>query len=191
MVVLLSASAHVLGGGHASPLAVFLAGCLTLSTTMAVSGRRFTGLRIGGLLVAGQVVFHALFVVFGAPASCGPALGGHGHGTRASAAVTATSCGPAADAGAMAAHHAQVSVGMVAAHLVATVVVTLLLLHGERALWAVWAWLTSLATVPVVLSLLIGAPRPRPGRFFVAPALAFVPRGRHRRGPPAGPFSLA
>lgn len=195
VVVALSVSAHLVGGGHSTPvLAVLLAGCLTGSIVLASAGRRLSGLRIGGLLALGQVVFHGLFVAFGSPASClagaaggaGAHGGGHGHATGALA-----SCGASIHPETMSAHHAQLSTGMIAAHAGATVVATLILVHGERVLWALRAWLTAAVVRPAVAALPVPPEQPRPARFFVPHPLAFVPRGEYRRGPPPSLVSIA
>lgn len=186
VMISLAALAHVLGGGAlpgGGVLAVLLG--LVLVTCLVASGRRLEGLSIGAILGGGQLALHEAFALLGTTGADAASLGhvvGSGHH-----AVLVTHAGqPGSDVGA--AHavgggHDHLSLTMVLAHVLATVVTAAVLARGERALWLLAGWLAP------VIRILLERPAhwPRPAAITVA-----VPRLRSaelvlaapRRGPP-------
>lgn len=175
-VVGLAAGAHLAGGGELPGPGLLLAVVVVLAAvTLLLAGRRFTWPVLAGLLGTGQFVLHEVFEQCSGPSAT---VVGHGHHQTLV---------PALDAGAATASG---SPAMTVAHVAATVVATVLLLHGEALVWSLWAWLRPL--VRVLLDLLGPAvgilarfptttvPRPR----------SVVARRVRRRGPP-GATALA
>lgn len=115
-VVGLSLVSHRLAGG-AAPGAVPVVVLVMLTAVMlrGVLGRRLALPLLLGVLGLGQVVLHYTFE------QC---------------ALLAASPAPAH------AHAAENPVPMLAAHVLATLVVSVLLTHADRALWTLWSWLT-------------------------------------------------
>lgn len=146
VVVGLSLVAHGLAGG-ARPGVVPLV-VLTALTAVAVRplGRHEVSMpRLIGLLGAGQVVLH---VVFEQCALLSLVPGEPVHHQHAAAPMPL----------------------MLGAHVAATLVVALVVRHGEAFLWRLWAWLTA-RLVPAGPVALV-----RPGRLVVGPGRA--PAGR-------------
>lgn len=195
VMISLAALAHVLGGGAlpgGGVLAVLLG--LVLVTCLVASDRRLGAPSIGAILGGGQLALHEAFALLGTTGADAASLGhvvGSGHH-----AVLVTHAGQAgSDVGAAHAvgvdalgmhamgsgHH--LSLSMVLAHVLATVVTAAVLARGERALWLLAGWLAP------VIRLLLERPAhwPRPTAITVA-----VPRLRSaelvlaapRRGPP-------
>ncbi len=175
VMISVAALAHVLGGGAlpgGGVLAVLLG--LVLVTCLVASGRRLEGLSIGAILGGGQLALHEAFALLGTTGADAASLGhvvGSGHH-----AVLVTHAGQAGSG-----HH--LSLSMLLAHALATVVTAAVLARGERALWLLAGWLAP------VIRLLLERPAhwPRPAAITVA-----VPRLRSaelvlaapRRGPP-------
>ncbi len=110
--VTLAAVAHWLGNGSGvHPPVVLGGGAVVLSATFALAGRERSPLLICGLLVAAQVFLHELFAVSAMP---GPALDHVMHGRGLG-----------------------VGLGMMVAHLTATLMTAWWLARGEAALWTV------------------------------------------------------
>ncbi|WP_286961444.1 MULTISPECIES: hypothetical protein [Arsenicicoccus] len=175
VMISLAALAHVLGGGAlpgGGVLTVLLG--LVLVTCLIASGRRLGAPSIGAILGGGQLALHEAFALLGTTGADAASLGhvvGSGHH-----AVLVTHAGQAGSG-----HH--LSLSMVLAHVLATVVTAAVLARGERALWLLAGWLAP------VIRLLLERPAhwPRPAAITVA-----VPRLRSaelvlaapRRGPP-------
>lgn len=175
VMISLAALAHVLGGGAlpgGGVLAVLLG--LVLVTCLVASGRRLGAPSIGAILGGGQLALHEAFALLGTTGADAASLGhvvGSGHH-----AVLVTHAGQAGSG-----HH--LSLSMLLAHALATVVTAAVLARGERALWLLAGWLAP------VIRLLLERPAhwPRPAAITVA-----VPRLRSaelvlaapRRGPP-------
>ena len=123
-VVGLSLVSHRLAGG-AAPGTVPVVVLVTLTAVMVrgLLGRRMAWPTLLGLLGLGQVVLHYTFE------QC---------------ALLAANPAP------MHAHAAENPVPMLTAHVAATLVVSLLLTHADRALWTLWSWLT-MRSVPSTL----------------------------------------
>lgn len=193
VMLALAALAHLLGAG-ALPgpgvLAVLLG--LVLATCLTASARRLGAGSIGAILGGGQLALHGAFTVLGTtgadPASLGHVVGSGHHAVLVTHAaqvagdthLTATHAWPAHAA---AGGHGHLSLTMLLAHVLATVVTAAVLARGERALWLLASWLAP------VIRLLLDRPAhwARPAAISVA-----VPRLRSaelvlaapRRGPP-------
>ncbi|MFJ6531701.1 hypothetical protein [Microbacterium sp. NPDC091662] len=171
---LLAALSHTLGGGAAPHLLliVAVATLLTPFSALLVGVRRSRG-RVAIAVFLGQAAFHAVFQLLGSPTGATPiAGGGHAHHLDLTA-LTSTS--PAATPSAL----------MLSAHVVAAVLTTLLVWHGEAVVRVVARWVDALLRRASV-----GAPamHRRPARLrsitvtgFDAAVAVAVPR----RGPPA------
>ncbi|AKT50693.1 hypothetical protein ADJ73_04105 [Arsenicicoccus sp. oral taxon 190] len=186
VVVCLAALAHLVGGGTLpgpGVLAVLVA--VVGTAALVASSRRLGTWSIGAILGGGQLALHEAFALLGTtgadPASLGHVVGSGHH------AVLVTHA-PAGDAAAAVEHLAahgghHLSLPMLLAHAIATVVTTLVLARGERALWLLAGWLA-----PVIRVLLVRpAHRPRPTlpvldlpRLVTADVALIAPR----RGPP-------
>ena len=173
VVVGLAAGAHLMGGGELPGPALLLAVVVVLgAVTLLLAGRRFSWPVLGGLLGSGQLVLHEVFEQCSTQTV---AVVGHGH--HQSLVPT----------GAVSAGVGTGTPAMTAAHVVATVAATLVLLHGEHLVWQVWAWLRPLVRVlRELLAPPVGelpqfptttVPRPR----------SVVARRVRRRGPPRVP----
>jgi hypothetical protein len=164
--VTLAAVAHWLGNGSGvRPPVVLGGGAVVLAATFVLAGRERSPLLIGGFLVTAQVFLHELFAVSAMP---GPALGHLMHGRGLSAGL-----------------------GMIIAHLTATLMTAWWLARGEAALWTVLRGVVALLDrrLPRLLA-------PAPGPVAPARSSAAIPRRtpgrarpvlRHsviRRGPP-------
>lgn len=123
-VVGLSLVSHRLAGGAAPgtvPILVLV--MLTAVVVRGLLGRRMALPLLLGLLGFGQVVLHYTFE------QC---------------ALLAATPAP------MHAHAAENPGPMIAGHVAATLVVSMLLTHADRALWTLWSWLT-MRSVPSTL----------------------------------------
>lgn len=188
-VVGLALAAHVLGGAPAPPPVVGAAvTALVLLVVMLGSRRRWSAVRLTGMLGVGQLVLHQVFALAAAPiclptgATAGAAGTAAHHGDAALDAALA--CAATGSSAAHAVAHSGAPAAMVAAHVVATVLTAAVLLGGERALWALWAWLLPLSR-GVLVPVLTVTGRP----FFpwasttARPPAVFLPAAP-RRGPP-------
>lgn len=159
VVVVLAAGGHVLAGGASpSPLLLGAGGVAVLLAAAVLAGRRLSGTRIVAVLGLGQAGLHALLALAPAPACAdGVPAAASGHAVHAVHAGQGVADAASAAAGlcATAGGHAHAGdallaggTAMLAAHVAATALTAVLLLHGERALWSLWGWL--LPTVRVV-----------------------------------------
>jgi hypothetical protein len=161
-----------------------------LAGACSVLARRQLGvLQLTSVLVAGEMALHVVFAWAAAPArSCLAAPpGAHAHHRDAGGPVP---CEAGLAAEAAGGPPALPSLTMVAAHVVASALLALVLAAGERALWNLWsAWLRPalllLDTAGVVLPASSGGPVPA-GRATPVPR-GVVLRGQPQRGPPGGP----
>ncbi|WP_435737973.1 hypothetical protein V5D56_05085 [Cellulosimicrobium sp. PMB13] len=191
LVLALGAAAHAVGGGQLpDPLVLAALAAFTLAGTMAAARARFTVPRLVGLLGAGQLGLHVALDALGHGAvACVP--GGHtGHGGGLVCSPGAVV--PDAAAGVASSAHLASSAGsgvpgvwMLVAHAVATLVLAVVLAHGERALERFVAWLTPRASL---LAPAVVAPSRREAG--VPAGFARRPSARHpgtapTRGPPA------
>ncbi|WP_262107844.1 hypothetical protein [Arthrobacter sp. Marseille-P9274] len=173
----LSAAAHVAGGGTLPATAVVVAlGALTLLPVMVLAGRKLGAATTAAALGASQLLLHQAFTVLSSTSNCTEA-GGHSHAGAGSLDCVAAASHSAADHGA----------AMLAAHVIATAFIGLMLARGEEALWALAAWLRPLVRLPSAVV------QPVPGR----PSPAATPRLLRTlcqlelhplRGPPAPSF---
>lgn len=204
VVVALAAGGHVLAGGAApSPLLLGAGGVAVLLAATVLAGRRLSGTRIVALLGLGQAGLHTLLALSPAPA-CAEAV----HAAATGPAGHAVYAGPAAHAGhaaqgiadaapaaaglcATAGGHAHAGdallaggTAMLAAHVAATALTAVLLLHGERALWSLWGWLLPAVRVVRAAPLPVFPRLPRPeAALRVAPRPVLLDAAS-RRGPP-------
>ncbi|MCT9935219.1 MFS transporter [Planotetraspora sp. A-T 1434] len=168
--VMLAALAHRLGGGSAPPPEAMLgAGAVVLTAAAGLAGRERSPVAISGLLVLAQVFLHELFDRT-APVVVTALPLVHRHGGLG------------------------VDLGMLVAHLTATLVTGWWLARGEAALWSILRRAGAGAARRLLAVLTVStrepAARDRPGSISFA-ATGFVPR-RHRallhavtrRGPP-------
>ncbi|GII52326.1 hypothetical protein Pth03_07150 [Planotetraspora thailandica] len=170
--VLLAAAAHRLGGGVLPSLkTVLAAGAVVLAFTIALAGRERSAPTISVLLAVAQLFLHELFDrVTPAVATSSSFLSAHGH----------SGLGP--------------DLGMLIAHLTATLITGWWLARGESALWALLrrAGARVTGSLRVLLSLIrgdLGAPAAPLSWRFPATVSPLRPRRglRHavtRRGPP-------
>ncbi|WP_214110711.1 MFS transporter [Acrocarpospora catenulata] len=168
--VLLAALGHRLAGGDGpTTWGLTVAGLAVFGSAAALAGRERSPALIAGLLLAAQAGLHELF--------------NHGATVKAVLGIGLTASGG---------HHGQglgITIGMLLAHLTASLVTAWWLARGENALWALLRRVGAAArglvrlldaTAPLVLAPVVPvraeqAPRPRRGQL------------RHtlvRRGPP-------
>jgi hypothetical protein len=167
--VTLALLGHRAAGGPAPESWAVAAGGLTVSATaVLLAGRECSPQTVIGLLVGAQVLLHELFGVSGGAGSPPRVHLPHGQGLGA-------------------------DLGMVIAHLTATLITGWWLARGESALWSVLRRLGTLAVRRLrhVLALLqegtAGPERPAaraPRRFDPAPAGRELRHTVSRRGPP-------
>lgn len=163
LTVGIAAGSHVLGGGAAPhPLTLLILSVLAAIPVHLLSGRRLGFGLLLVLLGGGQFAIHHLLM---AMSSMQP--GGHPH-DLAHQAAAAPSDGP----------------GMILAHVIATVLTSLLLACGDGLLWALWTLLRPLLVVAfgVVVAM---PPRLLPAASIRRPLLLLAgPRPDRPRGPP-------
>ncbi|MBD5785695.1 hypothetical protein IF650_05835 [Cellulosimicrobium terreum] len=167
LVLALSALAHRVGGGALpDPLVLAALAAFTFAGTTAVARARFTVPRLVLVLGGAQLALHTAFRTLGhGVASCVTAPVPAGHGGHASLAVCDGPLAPLGDGAAAAHSHlltgaaggagtvASADNVMLAAHVVATAVLAVVLARGERALERFLAWARSCPTTagPVAL----------------------------------------
>ncbi|WP_426998159.1 hypothetical protein [Pseudarthrobacter sp. N5] len=153
-IVALAACAHVLGGGQLPSPGILMAAAMALTGLAATAATRLK-LTFPAMLVvlgAGQLVLHEIFSApVGTVSAADPgaplhhASGGPVAGPGSTAALL--------DPVQLSADHlhqldSPASSVMLAAHVLATVAIALLLARGEAALWALAAWLRPLVRLP-------------------------------------------
>jgi hypothetical protein len=171
----LATAGHSVGGALPTPALLVLA-ILLAPLALAATGVRWSFGRAVGALGAGQVLVHVLLTSM-APATQGYATPAHlSHGSPVPSGWAATGTDVVARPDVLG-----LTVPMIGAHVVATLVTALVVAYAEDVLWAV---LARLLPTPVVASQLWAVPAPRPaGR---APRrLRGIPVGAVAgRGPP-------
>jgi glucan phosphoethanolaminetransferase (alkaline phosphatase superfamily) len=171
-----AAAAHTIGGGGApAPLLIALSAILAAPIATALVGARLSAARTAVAVLAAQIVFHAVFALFGTDSgivytAADPSA--H-HSMIAMATGTAT-----------AGHSMLVDPAMLLAHLVAAAATVLLLHRGESLLRALGRGVRRLLP-----SIATPAPLPAHPAAIVAPAARVAPSllfasDRTRRGPP-------
>lgn len=154
IVVLLGGGAHAsAGGGAPTPFVAALLTVLGLPVAWWATGRRLGRARLLALVGGGQVAVHT--ALLGMRPAVGSSPGHSPYAAHLSAHAHATAPDPAALSGPVAALH--LTPGMLAGHLVATLVAVWVLGHGERLVRAALDRL--LPRLTPTLSL---APRPLP-----------------------------
>ncbi|WP_435737975.1 hypothetical protein V5D56_05095 [Cellulosimicrobium sp. PMB13] len=160
VVVGLSLLSHELAGGSRPDVVPLVVLAALSAVAVRPLTRREVGLpRLLALLGAGQVVLH---VVLERSAELSPTATASAHAHD----------GPAA------------TMTMLAAHAVATVVVALVLRHGDAVLWRLWTWLTR-RRVPEAPRAVVVPVRPLPRRVLPSVRRAPVPGAVGGRAPPA------
>lgn len=165
--VMLSATGHVLGGGHRPhPMSLALLTAIAMIPAYIVGGRRLSVVALGGLIGSAQLVVH--FVLSSSTASGAH----HQHIAPAGSGASAAGLEP----------HV-----MIVAHVSATLLISLVLSLGESLLWRLWLWVSTawrgslLVTTPVTGRHL----RPVGGWLTVAGAADGIAANLAPRGPPA------
>ncbi|MFE4195561.1 hypothetical protein ACFRJ9_06835 [Paenarthrobacter sp. NPDC056912] len=174
----LAAGGHLAGGGALPDPAILLGLCaLTVLPVAILTKFRLSFPALAGLLGAGQAWLHwAFHSLSAAPAGAAP-VSGHGH-HAAGPMLAAFGSG----------NHVQAPADdwqMFAAHALATIVTAVVLARGERALWALTAWLRPLMKLPepcVIVPARVPGPCTPP---IVLPRDQLARRIPARRGPPA------
>lgn len=193
VIVALAAGGHLAGGGQLPGPGILAAVCAVALVPVAVLTRfRLSFPVLAGLLGVGQLWLHWSFDVLSAavPVRIPAGMSGHAHAVSglapglAGQAMAPGSLDASFDA-AMAGPGAGMDAAMVAAHAVATLLTSLLLARGERALSALASWLRPLVDLPAPVTIV---PARVPGPCTVHLILPLERPGRRlptRRGPPA------
>lgn len=205
VVVVLAVVAHVVGGGHVPSGAAAGAAVVAVALAVHVATRwRLNTAAVFALLTGGQLLLHRAFMASDAARS-GPLgvgtlnampVGGLAHAhhptidpsTAVSSAASMASMHAASPAGVEVLPGALTP--MLAAHVVATVLTTVVLAGLERVLWRIRAWLSPLFVALLVPFRVVAVDLPRTSRatFEHRPLHEVVlVRVLSRRGPPAGP----
>lgn len=174
-----AAGGHLAVGGELPPPAILTALCaLTILPVAILTRVRLSLPALAGLLGAGQLCLHWAFCALSGTSTAAPLLSGHaGHVPLAPAPETVSAI--------VSTHAAASDWQMLAAHTMAILGTALVLARGERALWALAAWLRPLVQLPaatVVQPLRAPSPRSSPN---VRPRGLPCLRLPSRRGPPA------
>lgn len=174
IATLIAAVSHTLGGGAAPhPLLIAAVAALFVPLSAALVGGRSSRARVAVTVVLAQAAFHLLFQLLGAPTAGDVATpGAHAHhldlGALGPLSPTPTLDGL-----------------MLSAHLLAALLTTLLLWHGESVLRTIARWFQAALRRAVTPAPARSAP-PRPLRSALLPPLdAAMTTVVSRRGPPA------
>ncbi|MEZ7754785.1 hypothetical protein O5Y58_04625 [Microbacterium paraoxydans] len=173
IATLLAAVSHTLAGGAAPhPLLITAVAALFVPLCAAVVGRRSSRARVAVAVILAQGAFHLLFQLLGAPtAGDAPGLGAHSHHLDLSALGPLS---PVPGPGAL----------MLSAHLVAALLTTVLLWHGESVLRTIARWFLAALRRGTVPATTPPAP-PLPLRSALLPPLDVATTAVFsRRGPP-------
>ncbi|WP_337003559.1 MULTISPECIES: hypothetical protein [unclassified Microbacterium] len=171
VATLIAAVSHTIGGGAAPhPLLILaVATLLTPLSALLVGARQSRG-RVAFAVLGSQALFHLLFQVLGSPTGAASNVG-HAHHLDLAALDPVA---PVASPGAI----------MLFAHVVAALLTTLLVWHGESLVRLVARWVETLLrrSVPVAP---VEHRRPSPPRATALASLdAAVTAALSRRGPP-------
>ncbi len=181
VVLTLAAAGHLIGDGALPPLAVLVSLAAGILGAVAWAGRaRFTGGRLVVLLGAAQWALHEAFLLTSTDAACGPVAA-----TRHSAHVDPGTACPTQSV-LEASHHSAPGQGpaMLAGHVLAALVTTLVITRAEAALWLTLQWLRPLSGLLRRASLPVTARPLMPATDH--PVLVWRGLRRERvRGPPA------
>ncbi|WP_149085045.1 MULTISPECIES: hypothetical protein [Microbacterium] len=169
---LLAAVSHTLGGGAAPhPLLIAAIAVLFVPLSAGVVGVRSSRIRVAGGVFMAQAAFHVIFQLLGAPTAGNAVALAHVHhlDLRALGPLSPT---PALDG------------LMASAHVLAAVLTTLLLWHGESMLGTIARWFHAALRRIATAATALPAP-PRPLRSALLPPLdAAAAAVTSRRGPP-------
>jgi hypothetical protein len=181
IVMVLSAGAHLGGGGRLPPPGILLGlGALTMLSAIIVTKRTLRLPALVGVLGGGQFALHHAFGFFASAATtvvCASDSTHLGHSAALTCTVRSAEASPHASGG-------ETGVAMFAAHAIATLATAILMARGEEALHSVAGWLRPLFTVPRVPSI---CPSVRAGVVFQVHRLHAVPFliSPRLRGPPS------
>ena len=171
VATLIAAISHTIGGGAAPhPLLILAVATLLTPLSALLVGVRQSRSRVAVAVLGSQAAFHLLFQVLGSPTGSTTSVG-HAHHLDLAALDPVA---PVASPGAM----------MLLAHVIAALLTTLLVWHGETLVRLVARWVGALLrqTGPVAP---MDHRRPSPLRSAFLPALdAAVTAAVSRRGPP-------
>lgn len=135
VATLIAAVSHTIGGGVAPhPLLVLAVTAFLTPLSALLIGSRVSRARVAATVGVSQAVFHLAFQYLGTPTGS-PAIGPHTHHVELPAAIAATV--PLPDA------------GMIAAHVLAAMLTTLLVWRGEAVLRTIARWMRALLRLPV------------------------------------------
>ncbi|WP_432543984.1 hypothetical protein [Kineococcus sp. SYSU DK002] len=168
----LAAGSHASAGGALpGPFLLGAVAVLLVALCLLPAGRRLTWPVLTVLLGGGQFALHALFETCSGPSYAVVSTGHHQTLVPLGRVVL-----PAVP-----------SLPMTCAHVLATGLALLALLHAEGLLWSLWAWLRPLARVARAAAVPVPGPRPRArAQERPRPRWVVVRRVR-RRGPPRVP----
>ncbi|PRY54094.1 hypothetical protein BCF74_1253 [Knoellia remsis] len=148
LILALGSAAHAMAGGHVPPpIPLVLLAVLVWPACLALTSRRLGGLSAGAALALGQVATHLGLTAMTLPGATGvsagsaPAMSAADHAAMSGGPVltgAASVAGTTGTTGMEGMAHGLTG-SMLAWHAVATVLLALLVRHGERVLWAVVA----------------------------------------------------
>jgi hypothetical protein len=174
VATLLAALSHTLGGGAAPHVLLILAVATLLTPLSALLvGIRESRTRVAVAVFLGQAAFHLLFQALGSPTGTTPTAGG-GHSHHLDLALLG-SASPTAAPGTL----------MLFAHVVAAVLTTLLVWHGEALVQVVARWVDALFRRASTVAPTAHRRPPRLRSITIATFDAAVSVAVPRRGPPA------
>ncbi|SJN32029.1 hypothetical protein FM104_07705 [Microbacterium esteraromaticum] len=171
VATLIAALSHTIGGGELPhPLLIVASSVFLTPLAAMLVGRRSRFASIAAAVAVIQWVFHTVFETTGSTASSGAGLAPHVHSVGALTPMT---------------HMSHADAPMVAAHVIAAVVTTLLLWRGESMIHVIAQWVRVQLRAPQLL-VVLQAPRPSAVTHELHLPLKRLPLGDVcRRGPPA------
>ncbi|MFJ6427577.1 hypothetical protein [Microbacterium maritypicum] len=174
VATLLAALSHTLGGGAVPHMLLILAVATLLTPLSALLvGIRESRGRVAIAVFLGQAAFHVVFQLLGSPAGTAPiAGGGHAHHLDLSAL---SSTAPTAAPGTL----------MLFAHVVAAVLTTFLVWHGEAVVRVVARWVDALFRRASAGAPAMHRRPPRLRSTTIASFAVAISAAVPRRGPPA------
>lgn len=174
VATLLAALSHTLGGGAVPHMLLILAVATLLTPLSALLvGIRESRGRVAITVFLGQAAFHVVFQLLGSPTGTAPIAGGaHAHHLDLSAL---SSPAPTAAPGTL----------MLFAHVVAAVLTTFLVWHGEAVVRAVARWVDALFRRASAGAPVTHRRPPRLRSTTIASFAVTISAAVPRRGPPA------
>ncbi|WP_292764777.1 hypothetical protein [Microbacterium sp. UBA3486] len=174
VATLLAALSHTLGGGAVPHMLLILAVATLLTPLSALLvGIRESRGRVAIAVFLGQAAFHVVFQLLGSPTGTAPiAGGGHAHHLDLSAL---SSTAPTAAPGTL----------MLFAHVVAAVLTTFLVWHGEAVVRVVARWVDALFRRASAGAPAMHRRPPRLRSTTIASFAVAISAAVPRRGPPA------